>query len=296
MRLIPILIVIVGVLAVGGLSCVYIVDVRQQALVLEFGRVKTVNTEPGLYFKYPAPINTVIYYEKRILPLETQDLEVTARDNRRLVVDAFARWRIVDPQRFQEAAQTQEIGQERLRGILNAKLREELGQVNSSVILSAERGALMDRIATSTIEDAREFGVEVVDVRIRRADLPSANLQATYARMEAERGQEAAREIAEGEERARIRRAEADRQRVELVAQARRESEIIRGEADAARNRIFAQAYGADPEFFAFYRSLRAYEQSLTSQNSTLVMSPDSAFFDYLHSDGVRTVETSAGE
>ena len=285
MRFLPILVLILGVAVALALSSIYIVDERKQALVLEFGKVKEIKKEPGLYFKLPTPINTVVFYEDRILPLETDDLEVTPLDNRRLVVNAFARWRITNVQRFREAAQTEGNGALRLERILNARLRDVLGTVSSNAILSDERAPLMRQIREGTREQASELGVEIVDVRIRRADLPTQNLQATYNRMEAEREQEARDERARGQEAAQVRRAEADRQAVELVSEARRQSEIIRGEADAERTKIFAQAYGQDEEFYAFYRSLRAYETALQGGNSTMVLSPDSEFFEYLKSD-----------
>ncbi|MEO1291440.1 MAG: protease modulator HflC [Pseudomonadota bacterium] len=285
MRFLPALIFVAILGVVGALSCLFIVDERQQALVLEFGKVKRVETEPGLKFKLPPPFNTVVFYDDRILPLETDDLEVTPRDNRRLVVSAFARWRITDPQRFREVVQTEFNGQQRLEQILNAGLRQVLGEVDSNGILSVERSALMREIAQRSRGPAAGLGVQIVDVRIRRADLPSQNLQATFNRMEAERQQEAADQIARGNEAAQIIRAAADRRVVELTSDARRQAEIARGEADAERNSIFAQAYGADPEFFSFYRSLRAYERALQGGNSTMVLSPDSKFFEYLKTD-----------
>ena len=289
MRFFPILVLLVGVAIALVLSSVFIVDEREQALVLEFGKVQRVDREPGLKFKYPAPVNTVDRYEKRILPLETDDLEVTPLDNRRLVVNAFARWRITDPQRFREAVQAEALAQPRLKQILNTRLREVLGSVNSDTILSEERGRLMREIREGSRSQAAALGVEIVDVRIRRADLPEQNLKATYDRMKAERQQAAADERARGREAAQVRRAQADREAVELVSQARKEAEIIRGQADAERNKVYATAYQKDPEFFSFYRSLQAYEKSLNGDNSTMVLSPDSEFFRYLGSEtGVR--------
>lgn len=273
--------VLVGV----GLACIFVVDERQQALVLAFGRVDRVESNPGLKFKLPPPFNTVEYYEDRILPLETTALEVTPLDDRRLVVDAFARWRIVDPKQFRQSVQNTRAGLARLETILNVTVREVLGSETSGTVLSGERAQLMREIRDSTRSEAEALGVEIIDVRIRRADLPEQNLQATFQRMEAERQREAADERARGAEAAQKVRAEADRQAVEIVSEARRESEIVRGEADAQRNRIFADAFGRDPEFFAFYRSLTAYVRSLRGENSTLVITPDSEFFEYLKSD-----------
>ncbi|MGB0854135.1 MAG: protease modulator HflC [Pikeienuella sp.] len=270
------------------LSSVYIVDERKQAIVLQFGQVKDVQTEPGLNFKLPF-IQNVVYYEDRILGLETDQLEVTPLDDRRLVVEAFARWRITDPVKFRLAVAGggELAGADRLDRILNASLRAILGNVRSNDILSEDRAALMMQIRNSARANALTLGVEIIDVRIKRADLPEQNLEATFARMEAERQREAADERARGKEAAQIVRATADRQAVELVSEAVKNSEIIRGEADAERNAIFAEAFGRDPEFFAFYRSLSAYENALKGDNSTMVMSPDSEFFDYLKGDQV---------
>ncbi|MFN3262035.1 MAG: protease modulator HflC [Pikeienuella sp.] len=281
--------IIVGVIAAllfTALSSVYIVDERKQAIVLQFGQVKAVKQDPGLAFKIPF-IQNVVFYEDRILPLDTQPLEVTPLDERRLVVEAFARWRIIDPVRFRLAVAggAELAGAQRLDSILNAALRGVLGNVNSRDILSAERSGMMTAIRDAARRPAENLGVEVIDVRIKRADLPQQNLQATFARMQAEREREAADERARGAEAAQVVRATADRQAVELVSEARRESEIVRGEADAARNAVFAEAFGRDPEFFAFYRSLSAYEQALQGSNSSMVISPDSEFFDFLKSD-----------
>ncbi len=284
MRRLPILLGLIVVLLIVGLSSIFIVDERKQALVLQFGQVRQVKTEPGLGFKLPF-IQDVIYYEGRILPLDTQSLEVTPLDERRLVVDAFARWRITDPVEFRQAVQTESAGAARLESILNASLREVLGSVPSADVLSPERTVLMGRIRDAARSSAKGLGVEIVDVRIRRADLPEQNLKATFERMNAEREREAADERARGKERAQEIRATADRQAVELTSDAQRQAAIIRGQADAERNKIYASAYGRDPEFFSFYRSLSAYETALKGENSTLVIAPDSEFFDYLKSD-----------
>lgn len=284
MRRLPIVIGAIVVLLIVALSAVFIVDERKQALVLQFGQVKQVRTDPGLFFKLPL-IQDVVFYEGRILPLDTQPLEVTPLDERRLVVDAFARWRITDPVEFRQAVGTEASGAQRLEGILNASLREVLGSVPSADVLSPERTVLMGRIRDEAREEAQGLGVEIIDVRIRRADLPEQNLKATFERMNAERQREAADERARGKERAQEIRATADRQAVELVSDAERQSAIIRGQADAERSQIYAKAFGRDPEFFAFYRSLEAYESALTGDNSTMVITPNSEFFEYLKTD-----------
>tara|TARA_B100001248_G_C27352032_1_gene441851 strand:- start:77 stop:949 length:873 start_codon:yes stop_codon:yes gene_type:complete len=276
-------IVVVLVLA---LSSVFIVDERNKALVLQFGRVVAIKEDPGLSFKLPF-IQNVVYYEDRILSSVVDPLEVTPLDDRRLVVDAFTRYRISDINQFREAVGTGgELAAEgRLDGIFRNELREVLGSVSSNDILSSDRAALMDRILGGAKAKGRAIGIEVIDVRLKRTDLPRQNLDATFARMRAEREREAADEIARGNEAAQRVRALADRTEVEIVSDARRDGEIIRGEADAERNAIFATAFGEDPEFFEFYRSLTAYTNALQGKNSTMVISPDSEFFDYLKSD-----------
>jgi len=288
MKRLPILGVVLIVIAFLASSSIYVVDEREKALVLQFGQVKAVKTEPGLAFKIPF-IQEVVSYDDRILSLDTLPLEVTPLDDRRLVVDAFARYRIVDVVQFRQAVGTGGVAsaESRLGRIINASLREVLGSVTSNEILSEGRVALMNRIRDIAITESENLGIEVVDVRIKRADLPTQNLEATFARMRAEREREAADERARGNEAAQVVRAAADRTAVELVSEAQRDSDIIRGEADGARNAIFAEAFNQDPEFFSFYRSLAAYEESLKGSNTTLVLSPDSEFFDFLKTDGL---------
>ncbi len=281
---------LIGVLVlalVGVISSVYIVDEREKALRLWFGEVTAVIEKPGLYIKAKG-LHEIVKHDDRILPLETDPLEVTPADDRRLIVDAFARWRIDDPVKFRKAVGASSIAgaEPRLMRILNAELREVLGAVDSGAILSADRAVLMTKIRDQARLRAETLGVEIIDVRIKRADLPEQNLAATFERMRAEREREAADEIARGKEAAQIARAAADRTVVEKVSQAEKLAEITRGQADARRNAIFAEAFGRDPEFFAFYRSLSAYEASLTQANSTMVISPDSEFFTYLKSAG----------
>ncbi|KAJ54190.1 protease [Actibacterium mucosum KCTC 23349] len=267
-------------------SSVYIVDERQKALRLWFGEVSAVIEEPGLNFKIPF-LHEIVFYDDRILPLDSAPQEITPSDDRRLVVDAFARWRIQDPVTFRRAVGTggEAAGARRLERILNAGVREVLGRVDSGAILSSDRVSLMNQIRDRSRAEAASLGIEVVDVRIKRADLPTQNLNATFERMRAERQREAADEIARGNEAAQRVRAQADRTAVETTSEAQKDADIIRGEADARRNAIFAEAFGRDPEFFAFYRSLSAYEKALNGANSTLVITPDSEFFDYLKSD-----------
>lgn len=286
MRKTTYLLPIVVIAIAGLLSSVFIVDEREKALVLQFGRVIDVKEEPGLAFKIPL-IQEVVRYDDRILSRDIDPLEVTPLDDRRLVVDAFARYRISGINQFRQAVGVGGIpvAENRLDSILRSETREILGSVSSNDILSTDRAALMLRIRNGAISEARNLGIEVIDVRLKRTDLPTANLESTFARMRAEREREAADEIARGNEAAQRVRALADRTQVEIVSDARRDSEITRGEADAERNAIFAKAYGADQEFFEFYRSLEAYRGALQGNNSTMVLSPDSDFFNYLKSD-----------
>jgi modulator of FtsH protease HflC len=281
--IIPALVVAVAI----GLSALFIVDERENVLVLQFGQVKQVRSEPGLYFRIPF-IQEVVRYDARILGLQSQPLEVTPLDDRRLVVDAFVRWRIEDVERFRQAVGTEGVraAQVRIERIMNAAIREVLGSVPSGAVLSDDRTSLMNRIRDLARREADSLGVEVVDVRLTRTDLPEQNLAATFARMRAEREREAADEIARGNEAAQRVRALADRTVVELVSSARRDAEIIRGEADAERNRIYADAFGRDPEFFAFTRAMTAYSRALTGENTAMVLRPDSTFFQFLRSDG----------
>jgi len=269
-----------------ALSAIFIVDEREKALVLQFGRVVKVKEDPGLSFKIPL-IQEVVRYDDRILSRDIDPLEVTPLDDRRLVVDAFARYRIVDVEQFRQAVGVGGIAsaEDRLDSILRSETRQVLGSVSSNDILSSDRAALMLQIQNGAIDDAEQLGVEIIDVRLKRTDLPSQNLEATFARMRAEREREAADEIARGNEAAQRVRAQADRTQVEIVSDAKRQSEITRGEADARSNAIFNDAFGANPEFFEFYRSLNAYRKALRGDNSSMVMSPDSEFFNYLRSD-----------
>lgn len=275
----------VVLVVVAALSSIFIVDEREKALVLQFGQVKSVKEDPGLAFKIPL-IQEVVRYDDRILSLETQSLEVTPLDDRRLVVDAFARYRIENVVQFREAVGVGGVrsAESRLERILNAATREVLGSVASNTILSSDRAALMEQIRDTAKIEAENLGVSIIDVRLKRTDLPTQNLEATFARMRAEREREAADEIARGEEAAQKIRALADRTQVEIVSEAQKEAEVTRGEADAQQNAIFASAFGEDPEFFEFYRSMRAYEEAFNSGNTSLVITPEGDFFDYLKS------------
>lgn len=284
----------VVIAAAIGLSSVFIVDEREQALVMQFGQIKQTITQPGLAFKVPL-IQEVVRYDDRILSLDTDEIEVTPSDDRRLIVDAFTRYRIADVERFRQAVGVGGLAaaETRLQSILNAQIREVLGSesVTSDTILSTDRRLLTNRIRDQARTSALALGLDIVDVRLKTTNLPEQNLDATFARMRAEREREAADEVARGNEAAQRIRAQADRTVVELVSDANRQAEIARGEADAERNRTYAEAFGQDEEFFAFYRSLTAYERAIRGGNSTLVLTPDSSFFDYLGSPEGRAAE-----
>ena len=288
MRKATFLLPIVVVAIAAFLSSVYIVDEREKALVLQFGQIKAVKEDPGLGFKIPL-IQEVVKYDDRILSLETQEIEVTPSDDRRLIVDAFARYRISNVEQFRRAVGVGGIdaAEARLESILNAQVREVLGsdQVTSNTILSSDRAGLMLRIRDQARARASNLGIDVVDVRLKQTNLPEQNLEATFARMRAERQREAEDERARGREAAQRVSAQADRTVVEIVSEADKTAEITRGEADALRNNIFAQAFGQDQEFFEFYRSLTAYQRAFAGGNSSMVISPDSEFFNYLKTD-----------
>ncbi len=268
-------------LALAGIvifNSLFTVHQTQQALVLQFGEPKQVIQEPGLHFKTPF-VQNVIYIDKRILDLDIQPEEVIASDQKRLVVDAFARFRIVDPLMFFQAAGSEGVARSRLATILQSALRRVLGEESFEAVVRDNRAGLMQRIQQQMNVEAESFGIDVVDVRIRRADLPEANSQAIFRRMQTEREREAAEFRAQGQEIAQRIRANADREVTVTIAEATRNAEIIRGEGDGCRNRIYAAAYGVDPEFFAFYRSMQSYERALEQGETTAVLSPDSEFF-----------------
>ncbi len=283
------LIPIVAVIGAAVLSSLFVVDEREKALVLRFGEIVQVRTDPGLGFKLPL-VDEVVRFEDRILSLETDLIEVTPADDRRLEIDAFVLYRIADVVQYRQAVGSG--GEARaandLSGILESQIRAVLGSqgVTSNTILSPERSALMDQIRVRTDARANALGLEVVDVRLRQTNLPEQNFDATLQRMIAEREREATDERARGREAAQRVTALADRTFEEIISEASRDARIIEGEADAERNRVFAEAYSKDPEFFEFYRSLAAYEEALKGSNSTMVLSPDnSEFFNYLRSD-----------
>jgi len=275
-----VLAVLAVVLLLVAYSSLFTVYQTRQALVIRLGEPIRTITEPGLHAKWPV-IDTVIYVDNRILDLENSAQEVIASDQKRLVVDAFARYRIRNPLLFYQTVSTIEGANSRLSTLLNAALRRVLGEDTLTRVVRDDRPALMARVREQLNNEARAFGIQVVDVRIRRADLPEQNSQAVYQRMITERQREAAEFRAQGSQKSQEIHAKADRDVTVLVAEAQSKAEQTRGQGDAERNRIFAEAFGKDPDFFAFYRSMQAYEQGLKANDTRLVLRPDSDFFKY---------------
>ena len=275
------------------LSTLFTVHQTQQALVLQFGDPKRVITQPGLHVKLPF-IQNAVYIDRRVLDFDADSQEVILGDQKRLVVDSFARYRIVDPLRFYQSVGDEALLRGRINTILDASMRRVLGEVPLFTVLSADRIALMNRIRTQANQEAQQFGINIVDVRIKRADLPAENAQAIYRRMQTEREREAKELRAQGAELAQRIRSRADRERRVIIAEAQREGEIIRGGGDAQAVRIFADAVGRDVDFFTFYRSMQAYRDALADDNTSFVLSPDSEFFRYFDSATLPPVEQAS--
>ena len=270
--------ILLFIVVIVGYSSIFTVSQTEQALVVRLGRPVDVVSEPGLNFKAPF-IDTVISIDKRILDLENPSQEVIASDQKRLVVDAFARYRIKNPLRFYQSVGSIQAANIQLTTLLNAALRRVLGEVTFINVVRDERESLMTRIREQLDREADQYGIQVVDVRIRRADLPEQNSQAVYKRMQTEREREAQEFRAQGGQKAQEIRSKADREATVIVAEANSTAEQVRGAGDAERNRLFAEAYGRDPDFFAFYRSMSAYETGLRSNDTRFLLRPDSEFF-----------------
>jgi modulator of FtsH protease HflC len=279
----PIIGIVILVVLGIGYSATFVVNQREQAIVLRFGEIRRVIQEPGLYFKVPTNfVDTVQIIDRRLLKLDLADMVVQVRDGRQYVVDAFATYRIVDPQRFRETVQgSLALAATRLRTRLDSALRRVYGLRDFDAALSAQRGEMMNEARDLIRPEAASLGIEIVDVRIQRTDLLPQVSKQTFERMNAERLAEAAQLRALGTQEAIRIRAEADRQAVVLVAAAQKDSEILRGEGEGERNTVFAKAFSKDPEFFAFYRSLKAYDAATGKGETTMVLSPDSEFFRY---------------
>ena len=259
---------------------IFIVKEVNQAIVLQFGDPKRIISKPGLNFKIPF-IQNVVYLDKRILNLDTPPEEVIASDQKRLIVDAFARFKIVDPLQFYISVGDERVARSRLSTIINSRIRNVLGQEELQTLLSQDRSKQMSLIKEGVNNEAKNFGITIVDVRIKRADLPQANSDAIYRRMQTEREREAKEFRAKGAEMAVTITSTADKEVTVILAESQKQSEIMKGEGDGLRNKIFADAFGQDPEFFAFYRAMQAYEKALIGGETSLILSPDSEFFKF---------------
>ena len=264
----------------------FVVKEINQAIVLQFGDPKRVIATPGLQLKIPF-IQNVVFLDRRILSLDPAPEEVIASDQKRLIVDAYARFRIVDPLKFYISVGDERVARSRLATIINSRLRSVLGTQSLATLLSEDRTKQMAIIQESVNDEAEKFGIKIIDVRIKRADLPQANSEAIYKRMQTEREREAKEFRAKGAEMAVTITSTADKEVTVLLANAKKQSEIMKGEGDGQRNKIFAQAFGKDPAFFAFYRAMQAYEKALIGGDTSLILSPDSDFFKFFGNTGI---------
>ena len=277
--LLPI-IIIIGVVAFFS---IFVVKEINQAIVLQFGDPKRIITTPGLQVKIPF-IQNVVFLDRRILSLDPAPEEVIASDQKRLIVDAFARFKIVDPLKFYISVGNERVARSRLATIINSRLRSVLGKQSLATLLSKDRAKQMALIQEGVNNEAEKFGIEIIDVRIKRADLPQANSEAIFRRMQTEREREAKEFRAKGAEMAVTITSTADKEVTVILANANKESEIMKGEGDGLRNKIFADAFGRDPEFFAFYRAMQAYEKALIGGETSLILSPEGDFFKFFGS------------
>ena len=271
---------IIGVLALTAFFSIFIVKEVNQAIVLQFGDPKRILLKPGLNFKLPF-IQNVVFLDKRILNLDAPPEEVIASDQKRLIVDAFARFQIVDPLKFYISVGNERVARSRLSTIINSRIRSVLGTQELQTLLSEDRNKQMALIQEGVNNEAQNFGIKIVDVRIKRADLPQANSDAIYRRMQTEREREAKEFRAKGAEMAVTITSTADKEVTVILADAQKQSEIMKGEGDGERNKIFAEAFGQDPEFFAFYRSMQAYGKAFNAGETSMILSPDSEFFKF---------------
>ena len=271
---------IIALLVATAYFSIFIVKEVNQAIVLQFGDPKRIISKPGLNFKIPF-IQNVVFLDKRILNLDTPPEEVIASDQKRLIVDAFARFKIMDPLKFYISVGNERVARSRLSTIINSRIRNVLGQQELQTLLSKDRTKQMSLIQEGVNAEAENFGIEIVDVRIKRADLPQANSDAIFRRMQTEREREAKEFRAKGAEMAVTITSTADKEVTVILADAQKKSEIMKGEGDGQRNKIFAGAFGRDPEFFAFYRAMQAYENALIGGDTSLILSPDSEFFKF---------------
>ena len=271
---------IIGLIAVIGYFTLFTVIEVKNAIVLQFGDPKRVITSPGLNFKIPF-IQNVIFIDNRILDIDAPAAEVIAADQKRLIVDAFVKFKIVDVLEFYKAFGNENVARSRISAVVNSRIRGVLGEEPLASVLSDDRSKLMKQITSLVEAEVRNFGIEIVDVRIKRADLPEANSQAIFRRMQTEREREAKEFRAQGAEIAQRIRSTADKEVTIIKSQAEKQANIVRGEGDGEANKVFAEAFGQDPEFFAFYRAMQAYAEGLKSSDTTMILSPESEFFKY---------------
>ena len=262
---------------------IFVVKEINQAIVLQFGDPKKIITTPGLQYKIPF-IQNVVFLDRRILSLDPAPEEVIASDQKRLIVDAFARFKIVDPLKFYISVGNERVARSRLATIINSRLRSVLGKQSLATLLSEDRTKQMAIIQEGVNNEAEKFGIEIIDVRIKRADLPQANSEAIFRRMQTEREREAKEFRARGAEMAVTITSTADKEVTVILANAQKQSEIMKGEGDGTRNKIFADAFGQDPDFFAFYRAMQAYEKALIGGETSLILSPEGEFFKFFGS------------
>jgi len=279
---IPILVV----LGITAFQSIFIVQEINQAIVLQFGDPKKIVNKSGLNFKLPF-IQNVAYLDKRVLNLDNPPEEVIAADQKRLIVDAIARFKIVDPLKFYISVGNERVARQRLATIINSRIRGVLGKQELATLLSKDRAKQMSIIQNDVNTEAKNFGIEIVDVRIKRTDLPQANSEAIYARMQTERQREAKEFRAQGAEIATRIKSTADKEVTVILANAKKKSEIMKGEGDGQRNKIFAEAFGKDPQFFSFYRAMQSYEKALIGGDTSLILSPDSDFFKFFGKSGL---------
>ncbi len=277
---------LIVVLGVTAFQSIFIVQEINQAIVLQFGDPKKIVTKSGLNFKLPF-IQNVAYLDKRVLNLDNPPEEVIAADQKRLIVDAIARFKIVDPLKFYISVGNERVARQRLATIINSRIRGVLGKQELATLLSKDRAKQMSIIQNDVNTEAQNFGIEIVDVRIKRADLPQANSEAIYARMQTERQREAKEFRAQGAEIATRIKSTADKEVTVILANAKKKSEIMKGEGDGQRNKIFADAFGKDPQFFSFYRAMQSYEKALIGGDTSLILSPDSDFFKFFGKSGL---------
>ena len=282
--------ILIGAAVVLGLvvyQSLFVVQEINQAIVLQFGDPKKIITKPGLNYKIPF-IQNVVYLDRRVLNLDNPPEEVIAADQKRLIVDAFARFKIVDPLKFYISVGNERVARSRLAPIINSRIRSVLGTQELATLLSTDRAVHMGSIQNDVNTEAKNFGITIVDVRIKRADLPQANSEAIFKRMQTEREREAKEFRAQGAEMAAKITSTADKEVTVILANANKQSEIMRGEGDGKRNKIFADAFGRDPQFFGFYRAMQSYEKALIGGDTSMILSPDSDFFKFFGKTGIK--------